>query len=388
MYNFDEIIDRKGSNSLKYDLRERLFGTQDVLPMWVADMDFPIAPEIDEALRERLDHKVFGYTLRNESFFDAITQWMLEQHQWTIRNEWILYSPGVVPSLNLAVLSYTRPGDKIIVQPPVYYPFFNAARDHQRELVSNALCLEGGRYHINWEQLETQAADPRTTMLFFCSPHNPGGTVWKKEELEKLVSICLQNKVLIVSDEIHADIVFHPNRHIPTASISQEAADITVTLNAPSKTFNLAAFATSYIIISNGNLRIKMRRTIDHLHLGMGNLMGNIALETAYTNCKPWLKSLLTYLEKNMEYAIHYLHEHMPGITPMRPEATYLLWMDFRELLLADEILEKKITQEAKLGLSKGTQFGSGGQGFQRMNVGCPKSLVIQAMKQLQSIHP
>lgn len=386
MYYFDELIDRRGTNSLKFDLIERIFGTKDILPMWVADMDFPIAPEIEDALKRCLQHKVFGYTLRNEGFYNAVTQWMQQQHNWKIKNEWILYSPGVVPSLNLAVLTYTSPGDKIIVQPPVYYPFFNAVKDHNRELLYNTLILQEGRYHINWNELESQASDPRTSMILLCSPHNPGGRVWTKQELEKLTNICLKHNVLIVSDEIHADLVFHPHRHIPTASLSKEVSDITITLNAPSKTFNLAAFATSYIIISNGKLRIKMKRTIEHLHLGMGNMMGNIALEAAYTKGTPWLESLLSYLNTNIDYTIDYINKYIPGITPMRPEATYLLWMDFKKKGLTEQALQKKLIEDVKLGLSNGSQFGPGGSGFQRINLGCPLSVIKKALSQLQKI--
>jgi cysteine-S-conjugate beta-lyase len=387
MYHFDELIDRRGTNSLKFDLTERIFGTKDILPMWVADMDFPIAPEIEETLKEYLQHnKVFGYTLRGEGFYNAVTQWMQQQHNWKIKNEWILYSPGVVPSLNLAVLTYTNPGDKIIVQPPVYYPFFNAVKDHKRELLYNTLVLQEGHYQVNWDKLEDQASDPRTSMILLCSPHNPGGRVWTKQELEKLTNICLKHNVLIVSDEIHADLVFHPQRHIPTASLSKEVSNITITLNAPSKTFNLAAFATSYIIISSGKLRIKMKQTIEHLHLGMGNMMGNIALEAAYTKGTPWLESLLTYLNTNIDYTIAYINKYIPEITPMRPEATYLLWMDFKKSGLTEQALQKKLIEKAKLGLSNGSQFGPGGSGFQRINLGCPLPVIKKALSQLQKI--
>lgn len=383
MYNFDEIINRKNTNSVKHDLLKSIFGTEDVIPMWVADMDFKTPDFVIKKIRERAEHEVLGYTFRGDGFYNSVINWLKYKHQWEVKKDWISFSPGVVPALTMAVEALTKPGDKIIVQSPVYFPFYTTIQNTGRQLLNNELKLENGKYYIDFEDLKRQI-DSRTKMLLLCSPHNPVGRVWTKEELEHLAKICLENEILIVADEIHSDIIFNGFTHTPMASLSDEIANITISTYAPSKTFNLAGMSSSVLVIPNAKLKTTYDNYLGDLHIQMGNIFGGVALEAAYNDGKDWLKEMINYIEGNTELVRQFAKKHATKMELIEPEATYLLWLDFRKLGLDDNALKQFIIKKAKLGLNHGAMFGAGGEGFQRMNVACPRSVVETALEQLE----
>jgi cystathionine beta-lyase len=383
LYNFNKIIPRENTDCVKYDLRKAFFGKEDVLPLWVADMDFETPDFIREAVLKRASHPVYGYTFRGDSFSNSIVQWMKKRHNWEIKKEWVAFSPGVVPALNMAVLAFTEPGDKIIVQPPVYFPFFTAVKNHGRELVYNELFEKNGRYSMDFDDLE-QRIDDKTRMLLLCHPHNPVGKLWSKEELETLVEICSRKNILIVSDEIHSDLILNGNVHVPLATISQKAADISLTCIAPSKTFNLAGLGTSALIIPNEIHKKTYEKILDDLHIGMGNLFGIVALEAAYDHGEDWLGQLLDYLNGNLAILNEFFINRIPQIKVIQPEATYLVWLDFRALGLKGKELKEFVIQKAGIGLNDGPSFGPGGDGFQRINIASPREVLMQALERLE----
>jgi cystathionine beta-lyase len=378
-YDFDEIVDRKGTDSIKYDATKEFLGTGDVIPMWVADMDFRTPPFIVNAIKARIEHEIYAYTLRNKQYYGSIAGWLKRRHQWDVSEEAIVFSPGVVPTLNMAVLSFTQPGDRIITQPPVYFPFFSAVKDHDRELVYNPLLSDNGRLCMDFEDLE-RAVLTGARMIIISSPHNPGGSVWTEDELRRLANICLRKDVLIVSDEIHCDLVYKPYKHIPLASLSGEIADRCITLIAPSKTFNLSGLSTASVIITNEELRKKFIATLNHLHINGGNIFGNVASQAAYTYGDEWVDELMSYLSENLDILEDFLHKHIPQVKMLRPEATFLVWLDCRELGMDDETLNRFFLEKARLGLNRGDMFGTGGSGFMRMNIGCTKATLIRAL--------
>ena len=382
-YNFDEIIDRKNTSCVKWDFAEQYFEAKDLLPMWVADMDFKTPDFIVEAVKKRAEHEIYGYTVRPESYYKSMINWIEKKHQWKIEKDWIIFSPGIVPAVNMAVMTYTQPGDKIIVQPPVYFPFFSAVKDNGRQLVYNQLKLENGRYNMDFDDLEKKI-DNRTKMIIISNPHNPGGSVWTKDELTQLGEICVKNNIILISDEIHSDLVIPPFKHTVAANISEEIANVTISMMAPSKTFNLAGMASSSVIISNPKLRNDFQVFLDRVHVGMGNLFGMVASEAAYTYGEGWLDQMLEYVKGNLDYMDKYIRENIPQIKMIIPEATYLVWLDFREMGLSDKELKTFILQKAKLGLNDGPVFGPGGEGFQRMNVACPRRLVEEGLQRLK----
>jgi cystathionine beta-lyase len=382
-YSFDKLIPREDTACYKYDWREKVFGNGEVIPMWVADMDFATPPFVLEAIGNRLKHPVLGYSFRPESTYQSIINWLQRRHRWNVEKEWVGFTPGVVPALNFAILALTEPGDKVIIQTPVYFPFYSAVRDHNRELVLNPLVLENGRYSMDFAQLRS-AIDSRTKVLILCSPHNPTGNVWRESELRELAAICLENNITIISDEIHADVVYPGNKHIPTAILSKEIADITLTLMAPSKTFNFAGLATSFMISSNAGLLKKVSHYSEKLHVGMGNIFGNIAMEAAFDEGDEWLEELIGYLTKNVSITREFINNEMPGVHLIEPESTFLLWIDFRELRIPHKKLVKLMIDTAGLGLSDGRLFGTDGEGFQRMNIGCTSAIVEEAMLRMK----
>jgi cystathionine beta-lyase len=384
MYNFDEIIDRRNTSTIKHDIIKAVFGTEDILPMWVADMDFKTPDFIINRLKKRLEHEVLGYTFRGESFFSAVINWLKNQHQWEVKRDWISFSPGVVPALTLIVNALTKPGDKIIVQSPVYFPFFTTILNTGRQLINNQLVLENGKYKMDFQDLKKQI-DSRTKMILLCSPHNPGGRVWTKDELSELAGICLKNNILIVADEIHSDIILNGHKHIPIASLSEEVSNITISTYAPSKTFNLAGLSTSVVISSNKELLTAYDNYIGDFHLHMGNIFGAVALEAAYTDGKQWLNEMIEYIEGNTALMREFAKKHSDKMSLMEPESTYLLWLDFSKLNMSDADLKNFMIKKAKLGFNHGPTFGAGGEGFQRMNVACPRSIVEKALSQLES---
>ncbi|MGQ8337094.1 MalY/PatB family protein [Sunxiuqinia sp. A32] len=382
-YNFDELVDRKNTNCVKYDASERFFGKADVLPLWVADMDFKTPDFVVDTLKERLEHDVLGYTFRPDSCTSAIVNWLKNRHRWSIKGEWLHYSPGVVPALAFAVQVYTQPGDEVIVQTPVYFPFFSAIKNNNREMVENPLVLKGDRYYFDIDDLKKKIS-PKTKLLLLCNPQNPGGMSWTESELKELGDICLENNVVVVSDEIHSDLTFPGKRHIPLATVSDEIAQNTITLMAPSKTFNLAGLSTSFLVIPNKGLFDKYDELMKATHVYQGNLFGNIAMEAAYSKGESWLNELMLYIEANYDFMASFFKDNLPGIKPMKPDATYLVWLDFSSYGLKDKELNEKIVN-AGVGLNRGVQFGKQGKGFMRINIACPRKTLEQALLQLKS---
>lgn len=383
-YDFDSIIDRTSTHSLKWNTRRLPPGCKDVLPLWVADMDFACPPEVVSAIQERAAHPIYGYTGRSQGNYQSFIAWMQRRNGWKIQKDWIVFSPGVVPALNLAVLAYTQPGDKIILQPPVYYPFASAVLNNGRQLVENPLVLDNGRYTMDFSDLENKI-DSRTKLLILCSPHNPVGRVWRKEELERLVDICAKHDIVIISDEIHSDIILGTEVHHCTATISEKAAAITVTLTAPNKTFNLAGLQIANAIIPNKRLRDAFAIQTENIGLGLSNIFGMVAQEAAYEKAEPWLEALLAYLKGNFEFLKNFLAEHIPAIKVLPLEGTYLPWLDCRALGLSDAELHDFFLKKAKLWLDDGTMFGTGGSGFMRINIACPRAILKQALEQLEA---
>lgn len=380
MYDFDKIINRQGTNAYKLDLREKNFGTNDVIPLWVADMDFAAPPEVQQAIQDRAKHEIYGYTIRKEEFTSAIVNWLQNQHQWYIKQDWIEYSPGVVPAIAFSVLSFSNEGDGIIINTPVYPPFYSVIADNNRKVLKNSLVNNDGRYEIDFALLEEQAALPDTKIFLLCSPHNPVGRVWSRSELERVDAICRKNGVLVLADEIHSDLALFGHQHIPFASINDEAAQNSISFMAPSKTFNIAGFSTSYVVSSNPKLLNAYRSTQNRLQLHMGHLFSGVALSSAYNNGHEWLNQLKSYLETNVLFIERYLSENLPELRFFRPEATYLIWIDFKKWQLSQKDLKKFLIEDAKVGLNDGISFGPEGNGFMRLNVASPISLIKQAL--------
>lgn len=381
-YDFDKKIERKGTDSVKYDLTGQLFGSEDVLPMWVADMDFEVPLFVREAIVSRNAHPVFGYTYRPVRFYEALTSWLERRHQWKVSPESISFSPGIVPALNLCVLEMTNPGDRVVVQPPVYFPFFKAVTNHGRELVHNQLVAYRGGYSIDFDHLEEQFRKG-TSLFFFCHPHNPVGRVWTAGELEKLASLCIRYKVPVVSDEIHSDLLLFGHRHIPLASLGKEIADLTITCVAPSKTFNLAGLHTSAVIITNPELKARYDRILDAVHVGGGNIFGQVAMEAAYTRGDEWLDQLVAYLEENFRMLSGELHSALPELIISPLQATYLAWLDFSFLKMDDPELKAFIIRKARLGLNEGPMFGPGGEQHQRLNLATTADRLKEGIRRL-----
>ncbi|KXH86094.1 MalY/PatB family protein [Sporosarcina sp. HYO08] len=382
-YDFNKSINRLGTSSAKWDSTEELFGEMDLLPLWVADMDFKVPNEVLSAIQSQATHGIFGYTAKMDGYYDAVISWMRKRHQWKIKKEWICSSPGVVPALSLIVQAFSQPGDKIIVQPPVYYPFMKVIESHERQVVFNPLQYKNDRYEMDFEDLISKI-DDSVKMLFLCNPHNPGGRVWTKEELVRLGDICLAHNILVISDEIHSDLVFKPNVHTPFAAISEAFSTNSISCTAPSKTFNLAGLQSSNIIIQNESLREKFNVEIDKYFLGLTNTFGVIATEAAYNFGEQWLEECLDYVEGNLHFITEYFKTRLPSINVLPLEATYLAWIDCRELGLTAEELETLLLSKAKVALNQGYTFGPGGEGFVRMNLACPRHIIEKAVKQME----
>jgi len=382
-YDFDSGLDRRNTCSLKWDFCEQVLGVPEVIPMWVADMDFPAPPEVVDAVRKRAEHGAYGYPFIPRSFWTSIINWMQARHNWEIKREWLSRAPGVVPALNICIQTYTAPGDKIIVQSPVYYPFFSAVENNGRRVVRNPLLFENGTWRMNLEDLKNKS-DRRTRMLILCSPHNPVGRVWRREELEQLAEICLKQDLLIVSDEIHAEHVYKGHRHIPIASLSPEVAARTVTLTAPSKAFNIAGLTTSVVIIPNQRLLNLYKTQLDNLGLTVNNIFGLVALEAAYTHGATWLEELVEYLEDNMDFARRYFEERIPEIKFLKPEGTYLALLDCRALGLPQKELNEFFLKKARVYFDEGPVFGPELEGFERMNMACPRPTLVEALNRIE----
>jgi len=383
MWNFDEPAGREGTDCIKYDRREEIFGVKNIIPMWVADMDFKTPDFVVQSLQKRLGHEIYGYSYRPTEYFQSITDWIKSRHNWTIEKDWISFSPGIVPALNFCTLAFTQTGDNIIVQPPVYFPFFSAAESHGRNLKYNRLIEAEGKWNMDFNSL-ISGIDSNTKMIIISNPHNPVGRVWTPEELANLADICLKHNILMISDEIHCDLVLPGFTHTPLASLSEKIAENTVTLIAPSKTFNLAGLSTSSVIISNPVLRKSFNRVVDNLHVGSGNIFGNIASAAAYTNGHKWVDALLDYIDHNIEFVMDYCREMIPEIIPVQPEATYMIWLDCRQFGMTGKELQSFFVNKAGIGMNEGSTFGPGGEGFMRMNVGTTHQTVRKALEQIE----
>lgn len=382
-YNFDEIVPREGTNSIKYDGLKKFFKHEGLLPLWVADMDFRTPDFIVEAMRRRLDHEIYGYTIRPDSYFEAVVSWMKRRFDWNIQKEWISFSPGVVAGLTLGIETFSNPGDGVVVMPPVYFPFFDCVKGTKRKLVENPLKLENGRYTFDLDDLKSKI-DKNTKLLLLCNPQNPGGMAWTREELTALTDICLENDIMIISDEIHSDLVYKGHQHIPLASISEEVAQHCMISMAPSKTFNVAGLSSSLVIIPNKTRFARFERALGVGHLGMGNIFGTVALEAAYTHGDEWLEQMLEYLWKNYLLLENFITEKLPKVKVIRPEATYLVWLDFTAYGMPNEELMKFTMEQAKLALNDGGRFGTGGDGWLRINIGCPRSVLEEALNRME----
>jgi len=382
IYNFDEIIDRRGTDSLKLEALLPRWGREDLIPMWVADMDFKTPPFIVEAVKKRIECEIFGYTEKPLAWYQSIIDWQKKRHQLSIDKEMICFIPGVVPALVMAIEAFTHVGDNVLIQPPVYYPFAAAIRNTGRKVVTNPLLLQEGQYHIDFEDFEEKA---KTCKLFIlCNPHNPGGRVWTKAELERLAAICLKYKVLMISDEIHADLTLPSYQHVSLASLSQEVAAYCVTFSSASKTFNMAGLASAYAIIPNPEIRQKfLDKTVGYM-LTDGNIFAFQTTVAAYREGEEWLSQLLTYVQGNIDFLIQYIDEHLPKVKYLVPQASYLVFLDFRALGLSQKELVAFCTNQAHLALVDGSVFGKEGTGFMRINLASPRSVIKKALDQLK----
>lgn len=382
-YNFDEVIDRRGTNSVKYDNLKELCGKDDVLPLWVADMDFRTPDFIINALRKRLEHEVLGYTFASDSYYNSIIEWVRYKHNWAIRREWLSYIPGIVKGIGFAVRCFTRPGDKVIIQPPVYHPFRIVPESMGREVVYNPLRIVDGSYEMDFEQLEA-VIDSRCKMLILCNPHNPGGIVWKKETLVRLAEICSRHNLLVISDEIHSEMAYPQFTHHPFATVSDEAARRSITFMAPSKTFNIAGIVTSYSIVPDDNIRKTFYDFLAAGELGDGTIFAYTATEAAYTYGAEWLQQMRMYVVGNVRFVDDFLKREIPAIKAYPPQASFLVWLDCRALGLSQEELVSLFCDKAGLLLNDGSMFGPGGEGYMRLNVGCPRSILASALNALK----
>ncbi|MDR3138121.1 MAG: pyridoxal phosphate-dependent aminotransferase [Treponema sp.] len=387
-YDFTTRVDRRGSGAAKWEemFRKNPNVSPEIIPLSVADMELPNPPEIIQGLKDHLDKTILGYTTVTPEYTQAVIAWMKKRHNWDVKAEWIIQSPGVVPAFFTALKAFTEPGDGVIIQPPVYYPFFMAIENNDRVLVSNPLIRDDAKlsYRIDFEDLEAKAKDPKNKLLIFCSPHNPVGRVWAREELQRISDICLANNVLVVSDEIHFDLLAPGVEHTVYATLSKEAEGHCVICTAPSKTFNLAGMQDSNIIIPNEELRKKLQAEFMKSALFMISNLGLKAGELAYTKCEAWLDAFLLVLKQNYEYVKDYIARHIPQIKVYPLEGTYLMWLDFRAFGLDQQALEQFMISEAEWFTDEGYLFGKEGSGFERINLACPLSVLEEAMDRLK----
>ncbi|GAA0706878.1 pyridoxal phosphate-dependent aminotransferase [Paraclostridium ghonii] len=383
-YNFDNIIDRSNNFAAKWSEMAKKYGTNDLLPMWVADMDFKAAPCIIDALRDRLEQGIYGYTTRPNSYNESIVNWVDRRFGWNIKSEWLVFSPGVIPTISILIQELTNEGDKIMIQEPVYSPFNSVVKDNKRELVISPLKkLEDGNYVMDFEDIESKIKDVKLFIL--CNPHNPVGRVWTKEELKKLGDICIKHNVKVISDEIHSDIIFKGYKHTPFASICKEFEQNSITCMAPTKTFNIAGLQMSQVILPNEEDYKILDSAFARIDIRRNNAFSLVATEAAYNHGEDWLIDFLDYLEGNMDFAVKYIEENMPKLKVKKPQGTYLLWVDFSELGLSDEEVSKVLVEKAKVALNNGPSFGIGGEGYQRINLACPRSMVEECLTRIKN---
>ena len=383
-YNFDELIDRRNTGAVKTDLCKKMFGTDDLIPLWVADMDFRTPDFIIDAINNRCKHPILGYTVPDEEYFNSIIRWIDARHGWKLERSWLGFLPGIVPGLAFAVNALTQTGDQIIIQPPVYPPFIQVPSKNGRELIYNPLKVVEGRFEMDLKDLEYKITD-RTRMFILCNPHNPGGRTWDADTLIKVAEICHKHGVLVVSDEIHSDMALPGNVHTPFASVSELAAQNSITYMAPSKTFNMAGLVSSSYIIPNGEIRKKFSDFMNNSELANGNIFAYVAAQAAYENGTEWLTEMIRYIQGNVNYIVEFLEKNVPQIKPMIPQGSFLIWLDCAGLEMNSHQLQDFMVKDARLGLNKGTTFGPGGEQHLRLNIGCSREVLKQAMEQLKS---
>ena len=382
-FNFDKIIDRTNNFSAKWSEMNKNFGTNNLLPMWVADMDFLTAPCVMEALKDRLEQGIFGYTTRPSSYNESIVNWLDNRFSWKINQEWLMFSPAVITSISLLIQNLTQKNDKIMIQEPVYSPFHSIVESDERSLVISPLVkLDDGSYVMDYEDIEAKIKDVKVFIL--CNPHNPVGRVWTREELTRLGEICLKHNVLVISDEIHSDIILKNHKHTPFASISKEFSENTITCMAPTKTFNLAGLQSSFLVISNPYYYEVMDKAFSILDIKRNNAFSLVATEAAYNYGEDWLYELIKYIEDNVDFAIDYIKNYMPQLKVKKPEGTYLLWVDFSNLNVDKKDLKNALINKGRIALSDGSSFGIGGDGYYRINLACPRSMVLEGLKRIE----
>ena len=381
-YDFDAVIDRHGTNSLKYDFARERGKPEGLLPLWVADMDFPAPPEVLSDLRKAVDHGIFGYTEPKGDYYDAITGWFGSRFGYQVSRREIVKTPGLVFALSQAVRAYTRPGEAVMIQSPVYYPFYDVALDNERKLVTNPLVYDDGSYSIDFDDFERKIAGCGVKMFILCNPHNPVGRVWTRNELAAMAEICGRRGVIMVSDEIHCDFVWPGHVHTCLGLLDENA----VVATAPSKTFNLAGLQISNVFVKNAELRGKLKTEINRSGYSQMNTLGLLACQSAYAKGGAWLAALKPYLEENISFTRAFLKERLPKVRLVEPEGTYLLWLDFSAYGLAQDELDRRVTENAKLWLDGGTMFGPEGEGFQRVNIACPKTTLTEALGRLETV--
>lgn len=382
-YNFNQIIDRRGSGDLKHGVLKERYGRDDLLPLWVADMDFETPPFITEALQQRLQHSLYGYTVVPDELWITIIQWIQEHHNWQVRRQWLTFIPGIVKGIGMAINVFLKEDEKVIIQPPVYHPFRLTPEGNGRQVVMNPLKeLPDGSYAMDFEQL-ANVVDEKCRLLILSNPHNPAGICWDAETLRRLAHFCYEHDIIVVSDEIHSDMALFGHQHVPFATISEEAAQISITFGAPSKTFNIAGIVSSYAIVPNPTLRRRFYTWLEANELNEPTLFAPIATIAAYSQGEKWRRQMLRYVEENIRFVEDFFHAQMPQIKPLRPQASFLVWLDCRALGLNHDQLIDLFVNKARLALNDGAMFGPGGEGFMRMNVGTPRAVLQQALQQL-----
>lgn len=381
-YNFDEVIDRNGNRAAKYDERIKKFGTKDVIPLWVADMDFRTAQPIIDACRQKAEEGIWGYTSRPESYFEAVRNWQKKRNNWDVDTSLMSWSLGVVPALSAIVKIFCHTGDKVMIQTPVYSEFYDVVEAWDRQVVENQIVEKDGKWVIDFDDFEAKAKEVKIFLL--CNPHNPLGIVWEPEDLKKMAEICIANDVLLVSDEIHSDLIFHGKKHTPTATLSEEIASHIITCVSATKTFNLAGLQASTTIFPNMEMKQKFDRFWMNMDIHRNNAFSSVAMEAAYNEGEEWLEQLLVYLSDNFDFIRDYCEKYIPKIKPNVPDATYLVWLDCRELGMSNEELRRFMIEEAGIGLNEGYTFGRSLSGFMRLNAACPKSVLEKALAQLK----
>lgn len=384
IYDFDKIINREGSNCLKYDALLEYYGRNDLIPMWVADMDFETPDFIINAIKQRLEHPILGYTLAYDSYWQSIINWLNSRHRWHVERKWLCYIPGIVKGIGMAINAFTQPGDKIVIQPPVYHPFRLVPEHNNREVVCNPLKhTHDGNYMMDFDHLE-QLLDEKCKILILANPHNPIGLTWDKDTLQKLAEIAIRHNLIVISDEIHCDMPLYGHTHIPFASVSEAAANCSITFGAPSKTFNIAGIVSSYAIVPNAKVREKFFSWLNANELDMATIFAMVATEAAYTQGEEWRRQMLSYIEGNIDFVADFIANEIPGVKLIKPQASYLVWLDFSDLGLTHEEVVDMIVNRAHLAMNDGAMFGEEGQQHMRMNIGMPRTIIAQAMQQLK----